>query len=174
VDGHFFLDVSADSLEAPRVHLPWPRVVLATALGIGGPSVVFEIRGLCWEALLASIVIVAFALLVIRLPRSVWLASVLIVGAFGIIGLIGWSGLRFHSLNVFSSYSSRLTYCGRTYQPEGVPRKKLPVTFTILTRHVEGVTPSGSAILGLGCQSTVLFVKSSRSTYQSYDLLGGP
>jgi hypothetical protein len=150
-------------------------VILALALGIGGPYALYEIRGLCWEALLGSIVIIATALWAARLPLSVWLAAVLIVGACGTIGLIGWSGWRFHNLNVFSSFSPRLTFCGRIYQPEGDPRKQLPpAPLKNLARDVMGVTPSGSEILGLGCESTVLFVESPGPTYQSYDLLGGP
>jgi hypothetical protein len=132
------------------------------------------IRGLCWESFLASIVIIAIALWTMRLPLSVWLAAVLVVGACGAIGLIGWSGWRFHTLNVFSSYSPRLTYCDRIYQPEGDTRNQLPASFENVARDIMGVTPSGSEILGLGCNSTVLFVVSPGPTYQSYDLQGGP
>jgi hypothetical protein len=175
VDSDFDWKARTESPKSTR-HRPRSRSqgILALVLGIGGPCVAYGIRGLCWESLLASIVIFAIALLAARLPLSVWLAAVLIVGACGTIGLIGWSGWRFHSLNVFSSYSPRLTFCGRFYQPEGDTRKQLPAPFKSLTRDVMGVTPSGSAILGLGCQTTVLFVESPGPTYQPYDLLGGP
>jgi hypothetical protein len=155
----------------PRTRLQWIPVII---LGIGGPCTVYEIRGLCWESLIASMVMFAIALLALRLPRSVWLAAVLVVGTCGTIGLIGWSGWRFHSLNVFSSSSSRLTFCGRTYQPEGESQRQLPAPFKSLKRDVVGVTPSGSAILGLGCQTTVLFIQSPGPTFQPYNLLGGP
>jgi hypothetical protein len=157
-----------------RLDLLHPKGIAATIVGIGGPCAVFEIRGLCWEALLGSVVIFAIALLVVRPPLSVWLAAVLVVGLFGSVGLIGWSGWRFHSLNVFSSYSPRLTICGRDYQPEGSVQRRLPAPFENLAQHVMGVTPSGSAILDTGCQTTVLFVKSPGPTYRPYDLLGGP
>jgi hypothetical protein len=162
-------------IESPKSmrHRTRFQMLLAAVLGIGGSCVVCEIRGLCWESLLASIVIIAIALWM-RLPLSVWLAAVLVVGACGAISLIGWSGWRFQTLNVFSSYSPRLTYCDRIYQPEGDTRNQLPVSFENLARDVMGVTPSGSEILGLGCNSTVLFVVSPGPTYQSYDLLGGP
>lgn len=157
-----------------RRDLHRPKRIAAAILGIGGPCAVYEIRGLCWEALFGSIVIFAIALMVVRLPLSVWLAAVLVVSVCGSVGLIGWSGWRFHSLNVFSSYSPRLTICGRDYQPEGSAQRHLPAPFKNLTQHVMGVTPSGSAILGAGCQTTVLFVESPGPAYRPYDLLGGP
>lgn len=150
------------------------RVVAVMVLGIGGPCAVCEIRGLCWEAWLGSIVIVAIALTLLRPSPSMWLAAVLVIGACGSVGLMGWSGWRFHSLNVFSSYSPRLIICGRAYQPEGPTRRRLPAPFKGLSQHVIGVTPSGGAILGAGCQTTVLFVESPGPLYRSYDLLGGP
>jgi hypothetical protein len=175
VDGDFDWKTHTESTKSARLRpRTRPQGILAFVVGIGGPCVVYVTRGLCWESLLASIVIFAIALLAVRLPLSVWLAAVLIVGACGTVGLVGWSGWRFHSLNVFSSYSPRLTFCGRDYQPEGDTRKRLPVPFKNLTRDVMGVTPSGSAILGLGCQTTVLFVESPGPMYQPYDLLGGP
>lgn len=158
----------------PNRHRPRSQVILATVLGIGGPCAVYEIRGLCWEALLGSTVIFAIALAVVCPPLSVWLAAVLVVGACGSVSLIGWSGWRFHSLNFFSSYSPRLTICGRDYQPEGPELEQLPTPFKQLTRHVMGVMPSGSAILGAGCQTTVLYVESPGPTYRPYNLLGGP
>lgn len=134
----------------------------------------YEIRGPCWEALLGSLVIIAIALMAVRPQPAAWLAVVLVVVGCGSVGLIGWSGWRFHSLNVFSSYSPRLTICGRDYQPEGSAQRQLPPPFKNLTQHVMGVTPSGSAILGLGCPTTVLYVQSPGPTYTPYDLLGGP
>jgi hypothetical protein len=134
----------------------------------------YEIRGLCWEGLLGSLVIFAIALMLVRPPLLLWLAAVLVVGACGSLGLIGWSGWRFQSLNVFSSYSPRMTICGRDYQPVGPVYEKLPVPFKNLTQHVMGVTPSGSAIIGAGCQTTVLYIESPGPTYRPYDLLGGP
>jgi hypothetical protein len=175
MDGAFDWEMPTESPKSTRHrHRTRFQAILAIVFAIGGPYVAYEIRGLCWEALLASIVIFAIALLAAQLPPSVWLAGVLIIGSCGTIGLIGWSGWRFHSLNIFSAYSPRLTFCGRIYQPEGDTRKQLPAPFKILTRDVMGVTPSGSAILGLGCQTTVLFVESPGPTYQPYDLLGGP
>ena len=157
-----------------RRELRRPRVITGVILGIGGPCSVYEIRGVCWETLLGSIVILAIALAVVRPPFSVWLAAVLVVSTCGSLGLIGWSGWRFHSLNVFSSYSPRLTICERQYQPEGSAQTHLPAPFKNLTHNVMGVTPSGSAVLGSGCQTTVLFVQSPGPVYQPYDLLGGP
>jgi hypothetical protein len=151
----------------------WKRCI-GVALGIGGPFAVCEIRGLCWEGLLGSMVIFAIGLTLVRPPLSVWFAAVLVVGVVASAGLIGWSGWRFHSLNVFSSYSPRLNICGRDYQPEGPAQLHLPTPFKTLTRRVIGVTPSGSAILGLGCQTTVLYVESPGPTYRPYGLLGGP
>jgi hypothetical protein len=151
------------------------RVILAIVLGIGGPCAIYEIRGLCWEGLLGSIVAFAIALTVLRLPLSMWIAVVLVVGGFGSLGLIGWSGWRFQNLNVFSSYSPRLTICGRDYQPDGAVLTRLPAIFENYPTHdVMGVTPSGSAILGVGCQTTVLYIESRGPTYQPYALLGGP
>jgi hypothetical protein len=170
----FDWETPTERLKSTR-HRPRFQLILAIVLGVGGPCALYEIRGLCWEALLGSIVVIAIALWAARLQLSVWLAAVFIVAACGTIGLIGWSGWRFHNLNVFSSYSPRLTFCGRIYQPEGDPRKKLPPTSSKnLARDVLGVTPSGSAILGMGCNSTVLFVESPGPTYQPYNLLGGP
>jgi len=157
-----------------RRNLRRPKVIAAAIVGIGGPFAVYEIRGLCWEGLLESVVIFAIALLMVRLPLSVWLATVLVVGMCGSVGLIGWSGWRFHSMNVFSSYSPRLTICGRDYQPEGSVERHLPASFKNLTQHVMGVTPSGSAILGASCQTTVLFVETPGPAYAPYGLLGGP
>jgi hypothetical protein len=156
-------------------HRPWPRtqVIAAIVLGIGGPCAAYELRGLCWETLLWSIVIFAIALMLVRPPFSVWLAAVLMVGVFGSVGLMGWSGLRFHSLNVFSSYSPRLTICGRDYQPEGPTTTKVSAPFKHLTQ-VMGVTPSGSAIVGAGCQTTALYIESPGPMYRPYALLGGP
>jgi hypothetical protein len=151
-----------------------PSVVAATILGIGGPCIVFAIRGPCWEALLGSIAVSAIALALIRPPFSMWLAAVLVVSMCGSVGLIGWSAWRFRSVNVFSSYSPRLTMCERQYEPEGSAQTQLTAPFKNLTHHVMGVTPSGSAVLGAGCQTTVLFVKSPGPVYQPYDLLGGP
>jgi hypothetical protein len=170
----FDWETPTESTTATRRPVPHSRVVLAIVAGVGGPCAFFEIRGLCWEALIASFVIFAIALMSLRLPLSVWLAAVLIVGACGTVGLMGWSGWRFHSLNVFSSSSPRLTFCGRTYQPTSNTWKQLPSPFKGLTRDVLGVTPSGSAILGLGCSTTVIIVESPGPSYQSYDLLGGP
>jgi hypothetical protein len=150
------------------------KVLVAIILAIAGPFAAWEIRGLCWEALVGSIVIFAIGLAVLRLPFSVWLAALLVVGACGSAGLIGWSGWRFHSQNIFSSYSPRLTICGRDYQPEGPTQRHLPVPFKSLTQHVIGVTPSGSAILGADCQTTVLYIESPGPMYRPYDLLGGP
>ena len=149
-------------------------MIAAIVVGVGGTFGVYEIRGPCWEGLLASIVIVAIALLVFRPSLSVWLAAILVVGVVGSIGLTGWSAWKFHSFNVFSSSSPRLTICGRDYQPAGPAYSKLPAPFNNLSHHVMGVTPSGNAILGVFCQTTVLFVESPGPKYQPYDLLGGP
>lgn len=113
-----------------------PKAIAAIILGIGGPFAAYEVRGLCWEALLWSIAIFAIALIFVRPPSSMWLAAVLVVGVCGTVGLMGWSGWRFHSLNVFSSYSPRLTICGRDYQPEGQTERTLPEPFQNLTQHV--------------------------------------
>jgi hypothetical protein len=150
-----------------------PEVIAAIVLVVGGPLAVFEVRGLCWEGLLGSLVIFAIALVLVRPPLSLWLAAVLAVGACGSVGLMVWSGWRFHNLNVFSSYSPRLTYCDRDYQPSGPSRGSLSA-FQDVTQHVLGVTPSGSAIIGTGCQTTILFIESPGPTYRPYDLLGGP
>jgi hypothetical protein len=150
------------------------QVILAMLLAVGGPCVVCEIRGLTWESLLGSIVIFAIGLRVVRPPFSLWLAAVLLVGVCGTGGLIGWSGWRFHTLDVFSSYSPRLMICGRYYQPQGPAQRKLPAPFKSLTQQVMGVMPSGSAILGTGCQTTVLYVETPGPRYQPYELLGGP
>lgn len=155
-----------------RRHRAW--VSASVALAIVGPFAILEIRGLCWEGVLGSLVIFAVALACVRPPLSIFIAAVLVVGACGSVGLVGWSGWRFHSLNVFSSTSPRLTICGRDYQPEGPALAKLPAPFKNLTQHVMGVTPSGSAILGVVCQTTVLFVESPGPIFQPYDLLGGP
>jgi hypothetical protein len=50
------------------------QVIAAIVLGIGGPCAAYELRGLCWEALLWSLVIFAIALMLVRLPRCSWLA----------------------------------------------------------------------------------------------------
>jgi hypothetical protein len=149
------------------------QVIAAIVLGIGGPCAAYELRGLCWESLLWSLAIFAISLMLVRLPFSIWLAAVLVVGVCGSVGLMGWSGWRFHSLNIFSSYSPRLTICGRDYQPEGSTQSKLPAPFKNVT-HVMGVTPSGSAIVGWGCQTTALYIESPGPMYRTYDLLGGP
>lgn len=166
------------STEAPKVtrHRPWPRALAAAAIvfGIGGPYAAYAIRGLCWEALLWSVVIIAVALLLVRPRFSVWLTAVLVVGVCGSVCLVGWSGWRFQNLNVFSSYSPRLSICGRDYQPEGPARGSLPAPFKTVTHRVMGVTPSGSAIIGAGCQTTVLYIESPGPVYRPYDLLGGP
>jgi hypothetical protein len=169
------LDQSASTATRVR-RRRWRRyeAFAAIVVGVGGPFGVYEIRGLCWEGLLASIVIAAIALLVSRPSLSVWFTAMLVISVLGSIGLVGWSGWRFHSLNVFSSYSPRLTICGRDYQPAGPAHSQLPTSFNSLTHDVMGVTPSGSAILGDSCQTTVLFVESPGPKYQPYDLLGGP
>lgn len=155
-----------------RPHL---RAILAIALGVGGPCAIYEIRGLCWEGLLGSTVVFTIALTMLRPPLSVGIAAVLVLGGCGALGLIGWSGWRFHNLNVFSSYSPRLTICGRDYQPEGRAQRRLPMAFkNYPTKHVMGVTPSGSAILGVGCQTTLIYIESPGPMYQPYALLGGP
>ena len=171
------IDWNAPAISPPSGHrrvLDRPRSITVILLAIVASIAVVWIRGICWEALLGVVIVLAFALAMLRPPLSVWLATVLALIALGSVGLIGWSGLRFHSLNVFSSYSPRLTVCERDYQPAGSLREKLPAPFHDLTRHVMGVTPSGSAILGVGCQTTVLFVESPGPKYQPYDLLGGP
>jgi hypothetical protein len=175
VEGHFDWN-SPIRLSTSRLRreLHRPKVIAAAIFGIGGPCTVYAIRGLCWEALLGNIVIFAIALMVVRPSFSVWLAAVLVVSMCGSLGLIGWSALRFRSLNVFSSYSPRVTICGRQYEPEGSAQTHLPAPFKNLTHNVMGVTPSGSAVLGVGCQTTVLFVQSPGPVYLPYDLLGGP
>lgn len=172
---------NSDSLSRPgsptsRVlrDLRRPKVITSVILGVAGICAVYEYRGLCWEASLAFIAIFAIALLVVRPSFSNWLAAVLVVGVCCSFGLIGWSAWRFHSLNVFSSYSPRLTFCGRDYQPEGPAQQRLPAPFENLVHHLVGVTPSGSAIIGAGCGATVLFIEAPGPEYKPYDLLGGP
>jgi hypothetical protein len=176
VDSDFDWDTPT---EAPLSSRSRPRsrshVILAIVLGIGGPFAIFEIRGVCWEGLLWSIVALAIALTILRPSAGVWVAVLLVAGGFSALGLIGWSGWKFHTLNVFSSYSPRLTICGRDYQPDGVEETKLPPLFkNYPSHHVMGVTPSGSAILGVGCQTTVLYIESPGPMYRPYALLGGP
>lgn len=101
------------------------------------------------------------------------MAAVLAAASIGVVGLMGWSALKFHSVDIFSSNSSRLTFCGRVYEPEGVASRQLLALSTGKEPYVMGVTPSGSAILGNGCE-TSLWVRSSGPTYQAYDMLGGP
>ena len=171
------MDADFDRIATTGIRVPRRNRIHALAaivLGVGGPIGVYEIRGPCWEGLLGSLVGVAIALALIRPPLSLWLTVVLVMSVGGSVGLIGWSRWRFDSVNVFSSYSPRLAICGRDYQPEGPTFRKLPVAFKDLTQHVMGVTPSGSAIIGTGCQTTVLFVVSPGPNYRSYDLLGGP
>lgn len=164
---------SVEKQNPGRGYSLWSRWT-AVVLGIGVSVAIFEIRGLCWEGLLGAILTFAIALALVRPPLSLWLAAMMVVGVIGSVGLTAWSGWRFHSLNVFSSYSPRLNICGRDYQPEGPSRSHLPAPSKNESQRVMGVTPSGSAILGTGCQTTVLFIESPGPKYRPYDLLGGP
>lgn len=134
---------------------------------------VFWYRGICWESLAVALVLVATAVALMKVPFTVWLATVAIVSVLATLGLMGWSELRFHSVDLFSSNYPRISFCGRDFGRAGSLRKDLPS----LTRGVErvvGVTPSGSALINSGACLSTLWVRSPGPRYQEFDLLGGP
>jgi hypothetical protein len=149
------------------------ELTAAFVLALLLPIAIFWFRGICWESLAFSIVGVAVGLAFLRAPFALWFATLAIVTAIGSLGLLGWSGVRFKTFDVFSSSYSRVTFCGRDFEPEGPPLSYIRTTGENAT-HVEGVTPSGSAIIGTGSCLSTLWVKSPGPKYQSFDLEGGP
>jgi hypothetical protein len=147
------------------------RIALALVVSLILPLSIFWIRGICWESLVASIVVFAIGTIVLRAPIALWLATLAFVVTIGTVGLLGWSVLNFHTVNVFSSSYSRISFCGRDFEAEG------PSTSQVIggaRRRVVGVTPSGSAILSSGACLSTLWVRSPGPTFQSFDLEGGP
>jgi hypothetical protein len=150
-----------------------PRLAFTIVVSLILPIAICWIRGICWESLVGSLVAFALGTVVLRAPIALWLATMAVVVTIGTVGLLGWSALNFHSVNVFSSTYSRISYCGRDFEAEG------PVASHIRTDgdapiRVVGVTPSGSAILGSGSCLSSLWVKSPGPRFQSFDLEGGP
>jgi hypothetical protein len=136
---------------------------------VAAPVVAVWIRGICWESLVISMVAVPVALSVIRIPWKVWTGVVVMVWLLGVFSLVGWSGVQFHTLNVFSASPPRISWCGRDYLPGGdfrQPSRIVPV-------HEVGVTPSGESIVGWRCDATDLWVKTGDHSYIGYALLGG-
>jgi hypothetical protein len=128
------------------------------------------LRGICWESLVISMVAVPLVLSVIRIPWTLWTGMVVAVWAIGVFSLVAWSGIQFHTLNVFSASPPRITWCGRDYLPgRGFrqPSRIVPV-------HEVGVTPSGESIVGWRCDSADLWVKTGDHSYVGYALSGGP
>ena len=134
------------------------------------PFVAVWIRGICWESLVMSMVAVPVVLGLIRIPWTLWTGMVVTVWAIGVFSLVAWSGIQFHTLNVFSESPPRITWCGRDYLHGGSfrqPSRIVPV-------HEVGVTPSGESIVGWRCDSTDLWVKTGDHSYVGYALSGGP
>jgi hypothetical protein len=149
------------------------RLALSIVASLFLPIAIFWSRGICWEALAASIVVFAVGTAILRAPLVLWLATLAVVITVGTVGLLSWSAVNFHSVTIFSSSYSRLSYCGRDFEAEG------PITSHMITSgdaktRVVGVTPSGSAIVGTGACLSALWVKSPGPRFQSFDLEGGP
>lgn len=149
------------------------RLALTIVVSLILPIALCWIRGFCWESLVGSIVLFAIGTFVLRAPLALWLATMAVVTTIGTVGLLSWSALDFHSVNVFSSSYSRLSYCGRDFEAEGPIVSHIRTTGDAPIRVV-GVTPSGSAILGTGACLSTLWVKSPGPKFQSFDLEGGP
>jgi hypothetical protein len=150
-----------------------PRLALAIIVGLILPFAIWWIRGICWESLVGSIVVFAIGTIVLRAPFALWLATLAVVIALGTVGLLGWSALNFHSVNVFSSSYSRISYCGRNFEVEGPITSHMRMIGDAPT-GVVGVTPSGSAIIGTGACLSTLWVRSPGPRFQSFNLEGGP
>ena len=149
------------------------RLALAIIVSLILPIAICWIRGICWESLVGSLVVFAIGTIVLRAPFALWLATMAVVTTFGTVGLLSWSALNFHTVNVFSSSYSRLSFCGRDFEAEG------PITSHMNTigeapPRVVGVTPSGSAIISTGACLSTLWVMSPGPKFQSFDLEGGP
>jgi hypothetical protein len=149
------------------------RLALAIIVSLILPIAIFWIRGICWESLVGSLVVFAIGTIVLRAPLALWLASMAVVTTFGTVGLLSWSALNFHTVNVFSSSYSRLSFCGRDFEAEGTITSHMNTIGEAPTRIV-GVTPSGSAIISTGACLSTLWVMSPGPKFQSFDLEGGP
>jgi len=149
------------------------RLAFAIVMGLIVPIAIWWIRGICWESFVGSLIVFAVGTLSLRAPWALWLTTMAVVVTFGAVGLLGWSAVKFHSVNVFSSSYSRISFCGRDFEAEGPITSHLS-TFGDARIHVAGVTPSGSAILGTGACLSTLWVKSPGPRFQSFDLEGGP
>ena len=149
------------------------RLTLAIVVCLILPIAICWIRGTCWESLVGSIVVFAVGTFVLRAPFALWLATMAFVTTIGTVGLLSWSALNFHSVNVFSSSYSRISYCGRDFEAEGPIVSHIRTIGDAPIRDV-GVTPSGSAIIGTGVCLSTLWVKSPGPKFQSFDLEGGP
>jgi hypothetical protein len=148
----------------------WDRISktrkLAALLAVVGiPMVVVLCRGICWESLLAFMIVLPLVLTLVRLPVTTWLRVVVSAWALAALALVGWSGLQFHTLNVFSKSPPRITWCGRPYIFDG--------SFAPGAAVAEiGVTPSGESILGRGCSEGQgpIWIKTGEHSYRSYSL----
>lgn len=153
------------------------RVVSEAFIFIGVPILALWVRGACWESWVASIVVVAVLLAVLRLSRSGHVLRIVVFTMVSLVALLGWSALTFHSLNLFST-PSKIMLCGRMYnlsQSSVRPGANQPHV------HQIGVDPAGNAILGsagsmLGgnCLAGTLLIDNGNGSYGSYDLSGGP
>jgi len=149
------------------------RLALAIIVSLILPVAICWIRGICWESLVGSVVVFAIGTIMLRAPFALWLATMAVVTTIGTVGLLSWSALNFHSVNVFSSSYARISFCGRDFEAEG-PIASHMTRINDAAIRVVGVTPSGSAIIGTGACLSTLWVESPGPKFQSFDLEGGP
>lgn len=160
--------------EAPVPAQPNPvrgRQVAAVALAVVAvPVLVAWARGICWESVVISASVLAAVLLLLRVRLGHVALVVPPLAALALVLLVGWSWYTDRSVDVFGP-PANLSYCGRSYQEGSVVG---PSEVSEHHVHEVAVVPSGSAVLALGCDTTLLWVQLGGTTYRAYDLEGGP
>lgn len=149
---------------------PWWKVVAALVALVALPALTVWVRGICWESAVISAAALLAVLLLLRVGTfAVVLAMiVLLLPSMGL--LVAWSRLDFHTFNVLGPPST-IAYCHRFYdQGSSVGQSALEGP----ALHDVGVTPSGSAVLASGCDTTRIWIQTSANTYVGYGLQGGP
>jgi hypothetical protein len=154
--------------------IPRPRRWTSLLVIVGVPAVAVIVRGFCWEAFAIALPVVALLLAPLLVERRIWFVAVVGHMVLGLLVLSGWSMSQSGTVDLFTQSPPRLTLCGRFYAQEGAPVARPTQPVATATNRELGVTISGNAILGTGCDTTVLWVQSTATTYQAYDLEGGP
>jgi hypothetical protein len=142
-------EVSADPA-APRSR--WTLVglaVMAMALGL-----TFLIRGICWEALVISALIMMAVAGIARFRNVVLTVAVVVFLILGLIVVEGVNVYKYHSV-LFTRTPRIVLWCGQEMAPQGAPvLARSDSDFERLAHggpvRTVGVTPEGSAIVAAG------------------------